>query len=181
MIATPTELPEVIALEPEVFSDERGSFMESFNLRRFGELVGEAPAFVQDNHSRSVGNVIRGLHYQIQEAQGKLVRCVVGRVFDVAVDVRASSPRFGQWAGLELSADNYRQLWIPEGFAHGFLAMSEPVEVLYKATAYYAREHERSILWSDPAIGIAWPLRGDPVLSDKDAAAPLLGDAEVFA
>jgi len=181
MIAIPTELPEVFVLEPEVFSDDRGFFLEAFNLVRFGELLGDMPLFVQDNHSRSRRNVLRGLHHQIQQAQGKLVCCVVGRIFDVAVDVRASSSHFGQWIGLELSAERHNQLWIPAGFAHGFLVTSDAAEVLYKATDYYAPEYERSILWNDPDIGIDWPLQGEPVLSAKDATAPLLSDAEVFA
>jgi dTDP-4-dehydrorhamnose 3,5-epimerase len=179
---TATALPEVLLLEPRLFGDTRGFFLESFNARDFAQVTGINAAFVQDNHSRSSQGVLRGLHYQIHQAQGKLVRVVRGRVFDVAVDLRRSSPRFGQWAGVELSEDNHRQLWIPPGFAHGFLVMSETADFLYKTTDYYAPEHERSVRWDDPALGIEWPLAGrEPQLSAKDRAAQLLADAEHFA
>ena len=177
-----TCLPEVIIIEPRVFGDERGFFQESWNKARFDEAVGYPVDFVQDNHSRSSQGVLRGLHYQIQQAQGKLVRVTTGSVFDVAVDLRKSSPTFGQWYGLELSAENKRQLWIPPGFAHGFGVTSEHAEFLYKTTDYWAPQFERSVLWNDPAIGIDWPaLEAAPLLSGKDAAAVLLADAEVFA
>jgi dTDP-4-dehydrorhamnose 3,5-epimerase len=182
VIATP--LQGLLVLEPRVFGDERGFFFESYNERRFAELTGVTEPFVQDNHSRSVCGVLRGLHYQIQQAQGKLVRVTAGAVFDVAVDLRRSSPTFGQWYGAELSAENKRQMWIPAGFAHGFLVTSDAAEFLYKTTDYWAPEHERAILWNDPAIGIAWPLGADgaaPQLSGKDQTAALLADADVFA
>ena len=177
-----TPLPEVKIIEPRVFGDDRGFFLESWSARAFGE-AGIDASFVQDNHSRSARGVLRGLHYQIRQAQGKLVRVTAGRVFDVVVDIRRSSPRFGQWAGAELSADNKRQLWVPPGFAHGFLSLEDGTDFLYKCTDYYAPEHDRAILWSDPAIGIDWPLSGlgEPTVSAKDAAAPPLRDAEVFA
>ncbi len=178
-IATPLE--GLFLLEPRVFGDDRGFFYESFNARTFAELTGVTAAFVQDNHSRSAKNVLRGLHYQIQQSQGKLVRVSSGAVFDVAVDLRKSSATFGQWYGVELSADNKRQLWIPPGFAHGFVVTSEHAEFLYKTTDYWAPEFERAILWNDPAIGIEWPLDAAPLLSGKDQAAALLADAEVFA
>lgn len=177
----PTELPEVLIIEPKVFGDERGFFYESFNARCFEELTGIKKSFVQDNHSRSAKNVLRGLHYQIQQPQGKLVRVVVGEVFDVAVDIRKSSPHFGQWVGVTLSAENKRQLWVPEGFAHGFVVTSDWAEFLYKTTDYYAPEYERSILWNEPSIGIKWPITVEPILSGKDIAAQLLKDAELFA
>ncbi len=176
-----TPLQGLLVLEPRVFGDDRGFFFESYNARRFAELTGVTAPFVQDNHSRSARNVLRGLHYQIQQAQGKLVRVTAGAVFDVVVDVRKSSPTFGQWYGTELSADNKRQLWIPPGFAHGFMVTSEAAEFLYKTTDYWAPEHERAILWNDPAIGIDWPLDGAPLLSGKDQAGKLLADADVFA
>jgi dTDP-4-dehydrorhamnose 3,5-epimerase len=179
VIATP--LQGLLVLEPRVFGDDRGFFFESFNARRFAELTGVTAPFVQDNHSRSLRNVLRGLHYQIQQAQGKLVRVTAGAVFDVAVDVRQSSPTFGQWYGAELSAENKRQMWIPPGFAHGFVVTSEAAEFLYKTTDYWAPEHERAILWNDPAIGITWPLDGAPLLSGKDQAGKLLADADLFA
>ncbi len=179
MNVIPTDLPEVILLEPKVFGDERGFFMESYNKRVLAE-VGIHHDFVQDNHSRSAKGVLRGLHYQLQQAQGKLVRVVAGRVFDVAVDLRKSSPTFGRWAGFELSAENKRLAWIPPGFGHGFLVLSDSADFLYKATDYYAPEHERSVLWNDPAIGIQWPLDGEPLLSGKDRAGVLLKDAEVY-
>lgn len=181
MKVIPTAIPDVLIIEPQVFGDERGFFMESFNERRFAELTGVKTDFVQDNHSRSAKNVLRGLHYQIQQPQGKLVRVVSGEVFDVAVDIRKSSPTFGKWVGVSLSAENKRQLWIPEGFAHAFVVTSESADFLYKTTDYWAPEHERSILWNDPAIGIEWPLDVKPLLSAKDQEGKLLADAEVFA
>jgi len=176
-----TNLPEVMIIEPKVFGDERGFFYESFNAKKFAELTGVDLEFVQDNHSMSAKNILRGLHYQIQQAQGKLVRVVSGEVFDVAVDLRKSSPRFGQWTGVTLSANNQRQLWIPPGFAHGFVVTSDKAEFLYKTTDYWAPEFERSLMWNDPAIGIEWPITEAPVLSGKDQVAKLLADAEVFA
>lgn len=181
MKAIPTAIPEVIVLEPKVFGDERGFFYESFNARRFAELTGVQVEFVQDNHSKSARNVLRGLHYQIQQPQGKLVRVTAGAVFDVAVDLRRASPTFGRWVGYELSAENQRQMWIPAGFAHGFVVTSTSAEFLYKTTDYWAPQHERSLLWSDPALGIVWPFDGEPVLSGKDQQAPVLAEAEVFA
>lgn len=169
MKATRLAIPDVVLLEPKVFGDERGFFYESFNEQLFLELTGADVRFVQDNHSRSARNVLRGLHYQLPpKAQGKLVRVVVGEVFDVAVDIRRESPTFGKWVGEILSADNNRQLWIPPGFAHGFLVVSEVAEFLYKTTDYYAPEYERGIRWNDPDLAIAWPLSGKPVLSAKD-------------
>ncbi|MBV6320307.1 dTDP-4-dehydrorhamnose 3,5-epimerase [Duganella violaceipulchra] len=180
VITTPLE--GLLVLEPRVFGDDRGFFFESFNARRFAELTGVTLPFVQDNHSRSAKGVLRGLHYQIAQAQGKLVRATAGSVFDVAVDLRKSSATFGQWYGIELSAENKKQMWIPPGFAHGFVVTSDAAEFLYKTTDYWAPEHERSVLWNDPAIGIAWPaLDAAPLLSGKDQAALLLADAEVFA
>jgi dTDP-4-dehydrorhamnose 3,5-epimerase len=173
-------IPEVIVFEPKVFGDERGFFFESFNQRSFNEAVGRAVNFVQDNHSRSVKNVLRGLHYQIQQPQGKLVRVVQGEVFDVAVDVRKNSPTFGKWVGEVLSADNKKQLWVPEGFAHGFLTLSDTAEFLYKTTDYYAPAHERCIKWNDAAIGINWDISGAPVVSAKDQIGSELGKAELF-
>jgi dTDP-4-dehydrorhamnose 3,5-epimerase len=175
-----TILPDVLIIEPNVFADDRGFFYESFNALKFAELTGEMVHFVQDNHSKSARNVLRGLHYQIQQPQGKLVRVIAGEVFDVAVDIRKSSPTFGKWVGVELTAQNQRQLWIPEGFAHGFVVTSESAEFLYKTTDYWAPQHERTILWNDPTIGIEWPLTGEPTLSIKDKTAKLLNDAEVF-
>lgn len=175
-----TAIPEVLIIEPKVFGDERGFFFESFNRRRFAELTGRDVDFVQDNHSRSAKNVLRGLHYQIRQPQGKLVRVVQGAVFDVAVDIRRSSPSFGKSVGLELSAENKRMLWVPEGFAHGFVVISETAEFLYKTTDYWAPEFERSIAWNDPAIGIQWPIQGQPSLSAKDQQAKLLSEAEHF-
>jgi dTDP-4-dehydrorhamnose 3,5-epimerase len=176
-----TALPEVLIIEPKVFGDERGFFFESFNHRLFQEKTGLSPTFVQDNHSRSARNVLRGLHYQIKQPQAKLVRVVVGEVFDAAVDLRRNSPTFGKWAGTVLSAENKRQLWIPTGFAHGFLVLSESADFLYKTTDYYAPEHERSIIWNDPDIGIDWPLQGEPILAAKDRDGKRLADAELFA
>ena len=180
MRATPTAIPEVIILEPKVFGDDRGFFYESFNAKTFEQATGLKREFVQDNHSKSAKNVLRGLHYQIQQPQGKLVRVVQGEVFDVAVDLRKSSKTFGQWVGVYLSAENKKQLWIPEGFAHGFVVLSESAEFLYKTTDYYAPEYERSLLWNDPALGIKWPLEGEPKLAAKDVAALALVEAEVF-
>lgn len=177
---TPTALPEVLILEPKVFGDARGFFYESFNQRDFAQATGLDVQFVQDNHSRSVKGVLRGLHYQIQHPQGKLVRVTRGSVFDVVVDIRRSSPRFGMWAGVELSADNFRQLWVPPGFAHGFVVTSESAEFLYKTTDYWYPAHERSLLWNDPALGIVWPMQDAPQLAAKDAAAKTLAEAEVF-
>lgn len=176
-----TAIPDVLILEPTVFGDERGFFYESFNAARFLELSGVQANFVQDNHSKSAKNVLRGLHYQIEQAQGKLVRVVAGAVFDVAVDLRRSSNTFGHWVGVHLSAQNKRQLWVPPGFAHGFLVTSESAEFLYKTTDYWAPQFERSILWNDPAIGIDWPLDGAALLSGKDQSGTLLAEAEVFA
>lgn len=176
-----TALPEVLILEPQVFGDERGFFYESFNARRFAEATGVNREFVQDNHSRSACGVLRGLHYQLQQAQGKLVRVSAGEVYDVAVDVRRSSPNFGKWVGVHLSAKNKRQLWVPEGFAHGFLVLSEYAEFLYKTTDYYAPQHERCIAWNDPQLAIAWPDIGmPPLLSDKDQQGQLLASAQLF-
>jgi dTDP-4-dehydrorhamnose 3,5-epimerase len=181
MKVTPTAIPDVLIIEPKVFGDARGFFFESFNQRVFEEATGVSQAFVQDNHSRSARGVLRGLHYQIQKPQGKLVRVVRGSVFDVAVDIRRPSPTFGQWVGVELSEDNHRQLWVPPGFAHGFLVLSESADFLYKTTEYYAPAHERCILWSDQAVGIDWPSIGfEPILSPKDLQGQLLGSAEVF-
>jgi dTDP-4-dehydrorhamnose 3,5-epimerase len=181
MKATPLAIPDVVLLEPRVFGDDRGFFFESFNQRQFNEAIGQTVAFVQDNHSRSAKNVLRGLHYQIQQPQGKLVRVVMGEVFDVAVDIRKSSPTFGQWVGEILSAENKKQLWVPEGFAHGFVVLSDHAEFLYKTTDYWAPEFERSIAWNDPAIGIQWPIQGEPALSAKDRQAKSLAEAEHFA
>jgi dTDP-4-dehydrorhamnose 3,5-epimerase len=180
MKATPQSIPEVILFEPKVFGDERGFFFESFNHARFEEAVGRPVRFVQDNHSKSTKGVLRGLHYQVQQAQGKLVRVVQGEVFDVAVDIRRSSPTFGKWVGAHLTAENKHQLWVPEGFAHGFVVLSDSAEFLYKTTDYYAPAHERSILWNDPDLRIQWPISSDPTLSSKDSNATRLVDAEVF-
>jgi dTDP-4-dehydrorhamnose 3,5-epimerase len=177
----PTAIPDVLILEPKVFRDERGFFYESFNARRFQELTGITAQFVQDNHSKSAKNVLRGLHYQVQQPQAKLVRVVAGEVFDVAVDIRESSLTFGHWTGTVLSAANKRQRWIPEGFAHGFVVTSDSAEFLYKTTDYRAPEFERSILWNDPAIGIQWPINAEPLLSAKDRLGTPLAQAEVFA
>lgn len=178
---TATALPEVKIIEPKVFGDARGYFYESFNGREFAELVSEGVEFVQDNHSRSAKGVLRGLHYQVEHAQGKLVRVVEGEVFDVAVDIRRSSPNFGKWVGVHLSADNHRQLWVPPGFAHGFVVLSESAQFLYKTTDYWFPEHERSIVWNDADIGIEWPIDFEPVLAAKDAAGKRLNEAEVYA
>lgn len=180
MQAIPQSIPEVILFEPKVFGDDRGFFFESFNQRQFEAAVGRPVTFVQDNHSRSSRHVLRGLHYQIQQAQGKLVRVVQGEVFDVAVDIRRSSPTFGRWVGAHLSADNKRQLWVPEGFAHGFLVLSESAEFLYKTTNYYAPEYDRCIVWNDPDIGIGWPGEVQPLLSGKDQAGRSLKTADLY-
>lgn len=176
----PTEIPDVLILEPRVFGDERGFFYESYNRRTMIE-AGITDDFVQDNHSRSARGVLRGLHYQIQNTQGKLVRVISGSVYDVAVDLRKSSPTFGQWVGMELSAENKRMAWIPKGFAHGFVVTSDAAEFLYKTTDYWAPQFERSLLWNDPALGITWPLQGEPTLAAKDAAGLPLAQCEVFA
>jgi len=175
-----TAIPDVLVIEPRAFGDERGFFMETWNQRAFDAAVGSAVTFVQDNHSRSARGVLRGLHYQVKQAQGKLVRVSAGEVFDVVVDLRRSSPTFGKAVGERLSAANRRQLWVPAGFAHGFLVVSESADFLYKTTDYYAPEHERSLLWNDPALGIAWPLSGQPILNAKDAAGRPLARAEVY-
>ena len=180
MKVVPTAIPDLLILEPRVFGDDRGFFFESFNAQRFAELTGVETAFVQDNHSRSARGVLRGLHYQIRQPQGKLVRVVAGEVWDVAVDIRRGSPSFGQWQGAHLSAENKRQLWIPEGFAHGFVVLSESAEFLYKTTHYYAPEHERCIVWNDVELAIDWRYPGDPVLSEKDRAGLAFQDAELF-
>ena len=180
MKVTPTAIPDLLVVEPKVFGDARGFFFESYNRQAFREASGIDADFVQDNHSRSARGVLRGLHYQLRQAQGKLVRVVRGSVYDVAVDVRRSSPTFGRWVGLELSEDNHRQLWIPPGFAHGFLVLSDSADFLYKTTDYYAPQHERCIAWNDPTLAIDWPLDGAPQVSAKDAAGLPLGQAEVF-
>lgn len=181
MQVIPTALPEVLIIEPKVFGDARGFFFESFNAKAFREATGVSLEFVQDNHSRSGRGILRGLHYQLQQAQGKLVRVARGAVFDVAVDIRRASPRFGQWVGVELSEDNHRQLWIPPGFAHGFLVLGDSADFLYKTTDYYAPQHERCIAWNDAAIDIRWPDVGmAPQVSAKDAAGASLAQAQVF-
>lgn len=180
MKAIPTDIPGLTILEPRVFDDERGFFFESYNRRAFGEATGLDPDFVQDNHSRSARNVLRGLHYQVERPQGKLVRVVAGEVWDVAVDLRRSSPTFGRWVGVTLSAANHRMLWVPEGFAHGFVVTSDVAEFLYKTTAYYAPEHDRTLLWSDPALAISWPVQGEPILKPRDANGTPLAQAETF-
>ncbi|WP_447649048.1 dTDP-4-dehydrorhamnose 3,5-epimerase [Pseudomonas abietaniphila] len=180
MQATPLAIPDVIVFEPKVFGDDRGFFFESFNQKVFEEVVGRSVTFLQDNHSRSAKGVLRGLHYQIKQPQGKLVRVTSGEVFDVAVDLRKSSATFGQWVGVHLSAENKKQLWIPEGFAHGFVVLSESAEFLYKTTDYWAPEHERSLAWDDASVGIEWPVSGQPALSAKDQKAVSFDVAEVF-
>ena len=177
----PTALAEVKVIEPTVFGDARGFFFESFNAGEFAENVASGVQFVQDNHSRSARGVLRGLHYQIQHPQGKLVRVVAGEVFDVAVDIRLSSPDFGKWTGIYLSAENYRQVWIPPGFAHGFVVLSETAEFVYKTTDFWFPEHERSLLWCDPEVNIDWPIEFEPILAAKDAAGKQLYEAEYFA
>lgn len=176
----PTALPEVLIVEPKVFGDDRGFFLESFNTKSFEAATGLKREFVQDNHSRSARNVLRGLHYQIKHPQGKLVRVVIGEVFDVAVDLRRNSPNFGKWVGVTLSAENKRQLWVPEGFAHGFVVTSESAEFLYKTTDYWYPEHERSLLWNDPDISISWPISGPPILAGKDMLGLPLKQADAF-
>jgi dTDP-4-dehydrorhamnose 3,5-epimerase len=180
MRATPTLIDDVLVIEPKVFADARGFFFESFNERAFAEATGFALKFVQDNHSRSVKNTVRGLHYQVQQSQGKLVRVAAGEVFDVVVDLRRKSPTFGKWEGQYLSADNKTMLWVPPGFAHGFAVLSDYADFLYKTTDYWAPQHERTLLWNDPDLGIAWPLAGEPILAAKDRAGKRLSEAEVF-
>ncbi|MEN8199578.1 MAG: dTDP-4-dehydrorhamnose 3,5-epimerase [Thermodesulfobacteriota bacterium] len=180
MKITPTAIPDVLLIEPKIFGDDRGFFYESYNEREWLEKTGLETRFVQANHSRSCRNVLRGIHYQIKQPQGKLVRVVAGEVFDVAVDLRRSSPTFGQWVGEYISADNKRSFWVPEGFGHGFLVVSEAAEFLYRTTDFYAPEHERCIAWNDPQIGIEWPLAGDPILSEKDAAGALFANADCY-
>ena len=176
----PTSIPDILLLEPKVFQDSRGLFLESYNQKTFTEKLGITANFVQDNHSKSEYNVLRGLHYQIIQPQGKLVRAIVGTIFDVAVDIRKNSSTFGQWVGYELSAENKRQLWIPAGFAHGFLVLSEIAEVIYKATDYYTPGGDRAILWNDQDLAIDWPLETPPILSAKDSNAPTFKNAEVY-
>ena len=180
MQITKTEIEDVLVVEPRVFGDERGFFFESFNQRKWMELTGIESKFVQDNHSKSRRGVLRGLHYQIRQPQGKLVRVVVGEVFDVAVDLRRSSPTFGKWVGEILTADNKKQLWVPEGFGHGFLVLSDTAEFLYRTTDFYAPEHERCIVWNDPDLAIAWPGESKPQLSEKDLQGSFFRDAEVY-
>lgn len=180
MQITRTTIPDVLIIEPKVFGDSRGFFYESFNQKAFAEATGLDLQFVQDNHSRSAKNVLRGLHYQIQHPQGKIVRVVQGAVFDVAVDLRKGSATFGQWVGAELSAGNARQMWVPAGFAHGFLVLSEFADFLYKTTDYYYPQYERCVAWNDPEIGIQWPLSGAPILSEKDRSASLLAVSEYY-
>jgi len=181
MKAIPTAIPEVLVIEPAVFGDPRGFFYESWNQRSFDGLVGREVPFVQDNHSMSARNVLRGMHYQVRQPQGKLVRVLSGEIFDVAVDLRRGAPSFGKWVGTRLDGGAHRMLWIPAGFAHGFLVTSDYAEVQYKATDYYAPAHERTLLWSDPALGIDWPLGGEPVMNEKDRRGVPLERAEVYA
>ena len=180
MNVTPTTISGLLILEPRIYEDERGFFYESYNFKTFAEHVGMTQAFVQDNHSRSVRNVLRGLHYQIKQAQAKLIRVIAGEVFDVLVDIRRSSPTFGHWVGVTLSADNKREVWVPSGFAHGFLVLSEFAECLYKTTDYWSPEHERCLIWNDPDLGIQWPIKGEPLLSHKDRKGTRFKEAEVF-
>lgn len=180
MKVIPTKIKDVLIIEPQVFGDDRGFFLESFNARKFATETGVNLEFVQDNHSRSGKNVLRGLHYQIQQPQGKLVRAVVGEVLDVAVDLRKSSPTFGQWVSCVLSAENKKQFWVPPGFAHGFLVLSDSADFLYKTTDYYAPQHERSLLWNDPELAIDWLIKEEPILSSKDKSASPLKTAELF-
>ena len=180
MRATPTTIAGVLVIEPRVFADERGFFFESFNERAFAQAAGITAKFVQDNHSRSVRNTLRGLHYQIQQPQGKLVRAVAGEIFDVVVDLRRSSPTFGKWVGHHLSAENKTMVWIPAGLAHGFIVLSAYADFLYKTTDYWAPRHERTLLWNDPELAIAWPLVGEPILAAKDRSGKRLSEAEVF-
>jgi len=180
MNVIPTHIPDVLIIEPRIFGDDRGFFFESYNEKSFAEKTGISPKFVQDNHSLSTKNVLRGLHYQIQETQGKLVRVISGEVLDIAVDIRRSSPTFGQWASCLLSAENKRQFWVPEGFAHGFVVLSDSAEFLYKTTNYYAPQYDRVILWNDPDLGVDWQLKGEPILSDKDKAGKRFKEADLF-
>jgi dTDP-4-dehydrorhamnose 3,5-epimerase len=180
MNVIPTHIPDVLIIEPRIFGDDRGFFFESYNEKSFAEKTGISPKFVQDNHSLSLKNVLRGLHYQIQEPQGKLVRAVSGEVLDIAVDIRRSSPTFGQWASCLLSAENKRQFWIPEGFAHGFVVLSDSAEFLYKTTNYYAPQYDRVILWNDPDLAVDWQLKGEPILSTKDQAGKRFKEADLF-
>ncbi len=180
MKIAPTAIADVLVIEPKVFGDERGFFFESFNERAFAQATGIEARFVQDNHSRSAKNVVRGLHYQIQQPQGKLVRVVAGEVYDVVVDIRRNSPTFGKWVAERLSAENRKMVWMPPGFAHGFAVLSDYAEFLYKTTDYWAPQHERTLLWNDPALGIDWPLAGEPVMAAKDLAGKPLAKAEVF-
>ncbi len=180
MRVSPTAMPDVLVIEPEIFGDERGYFYESFNYQRWLRNTGIECDFVQSNHSRSIRGVLRGLHYQVKQPQGKIVRVVVGEVFDVAVDLRRSSPYFGKWVGAHLSAENKKQIWIPEGFGHGYLVLSDAAEFLYRTTDYYAPEHERCIIWNDPDISIDWPVDGEPLLSTKDTSGMLFKDAETY-
>ena len=180
MKATPCAIPDVVLFEPRVFEDPRGFFFESHNQRQFEKTIGRQANFVQDNHSRSSRNVLRGLHYQVKQPQGKLVRVIAGEAFDVAVDLRKSSPTFGKWVGEILSAQNKKQLWVPEGFAHGFVVLSEHAEFIYKTTDYWAPEHERCIVWNDATLGIDWHINGQPILSAKDAQGVAFNEAEVF-
>lgn len=175
-----TAISDVLILTPDVYGDDRGFFFESFNQQRWQKQTGLSTRFVQENHSRSLQNVLRGLHYQIQQPQGKLVRVIVGEVFDVAVDIRKYSPTFGKWVGEHLSAENKKQFWVPKGFAHGFVVLSEVAEFLYLTTDYYAPQHERAILWNDPDLAINWPMQGEPLLSDKDKQATAFKDADIF-
>ncbi len=175
-----TKIPDVLVLEPQVFGDERGFFFESYNEKALLEKAGIRDRFVQDNHSRSGRNVLRGLHYQIQQPQGKLIRVIIGEIFDISVDLRRQSPFFCQWVGVSLSAQNQHQVWVPPGFAHGFLVVSDVAEVLYKTTDYYAPAYERSVMWNDPDLAIDWQLQGEPILSAKDQTGKRLRDAEVF-
>jgi dTDP-4-dehydrorhamnose 3,5-epimerase len=180
MKIAPTAIADVVLIEPRVFEDDRGFFFESFNERRIGDALGIEAHFVQDNHSASTRDVVRGLHYQVQHTQGKLVRAIVGEIFDVAVDLRRSSPTFGRWVGVTLTAEQKNQLWIPPGFAHGFAVVSDKAEVLYKTTDYYAPEHDRTIIWNDPTLAIDWPVAGEPALSPKDAKGIRFADADLF-
>jgi dTDP-4-dehydrorhamnose 3,5-epimerase len=180
MKVTRTDIPEVVTLEPRVHQDPRGFFLESYNRRTFNDAIGLDIDFVQDNHAFSVRNVLRGLHYQIRQAQGKLVYAMAGEIFDVAVDIRRSSPTFGKWVGVTLTGGSHRMIWVPPGFAHGYVVLSEHAIVFYKTTDYYAPQHERTILWSDPALGIRWQLGGQPMVSDKDRQGVAFAAAEVF-
>jgi len=177
---TPTEIPDVLILEPKIFRDARGFFLESFNARDFALATGKEQHFVQDNHSKSSENVLRGLHYQIKNPQGKLVRVTEGEIYDVVVDLRRSSKTFGKWVGVALSSTNMKQLWVPEGFAHGFVVTSAEAQLLYKTTDYWSPDHERSLLWSDPSLGIKWPIKGKPILAKKDEEGRLFVDSEHF-